>query len=60
MYVATIMKGITTDGWTSLANLGYVTCAAHFIDKTIWKLHSMLLGLFEKHTLDHSVKSIFM
>jgi hypothetical protein len=38
----------TTDGWTSLANVGYVTCTAHFIDKTTWKLHIMVLGLYEK------------
>jgi hypothetical protein len=48
-----IMKGqsfaFTTDGWTSLANIGYVTCTAHFIDKVTWKLHSMVLGLFEKN-----------
>jgi secreted trypsin-like serine protease len=38
----------TTDGWTSLANVGYVTCTAHFIDQASWKLHSVVMGLFEK------------
>ncbi len=51
--VKMIMKGrsfaFTTDGWTSLANIGYVTCTAHFIDTVTWKLHSMVLGLFEKN-----------
>jgi len=48
-----ILKGrhfsITTDGWTSLANVGYVTCTAHFIDPGTWKLHSIAMGLFEKN-----------
>ena len=47
-----ILKGqhfsFTTDGWTSLANIGYVTCTAHFIDRTTWKLHSFVMGLYEK------------
>jgi hypothetical protein len=47
-----ILKGqhfsFTTDGWTSLANIGYVTCTAHFIDRTTWKLHSFIMGLYEK------------
>jgi hypothetical protein len=38
----------TTDGWTSLANVGYVICTAHFIDSTTWKLHSLVLGSYEK------------
>jgi hypothetical protein len=51
--ITRILKGkhfvFTTDGWTSLlANVGYVTCTAHFIDTTAWKLHSMVLGLYEK------------
>jgi hypothetical protein len=48
-----ILKGrhfsITTDGWTSLANVGYVTYTAHFIDPANWKLHSIVMGLFEKN-----------
>jgi hypothetical protein len=48
-----ILKGrhfsITTDGWTSLANVGYVTCTAHFIDPGTWKLYSIVMGLFEKN-----------
>ena len=48
-----ILKGrhfsFTTDGWTSLANVGYVTCTAHFIDQANWKLHSIVMGLFEKN-----------
>jgi hypothetical protein len=27
--------------------VGYVTCTAHFIDKATWKLHSIVMGLFE-------------
>jgi len=50
--ITSILKGkhfaFTTDGWTSLANVGYVTCTAHFIDATTWKLHSIVLGLYEK------------
>jgi len=38
---------IGKDKLRSLLN-GYVTCTAHFIDKVNWKLHSMVLGLFEK------------
>jgi hypothetical protein len=48
-----ILKGrhfyFTTDGWTSLVNVGYVTCTAHFIDPANWKLHSIIMGLFEKN-----------
>jgi hypothetical protein len=48
-----ILKGrhfsFTTDGWTLLANVGYVTCTAHFIDRANWKLHSIVMGLFEKN-----------
>jgi len=48
-----ILKGrhfsSTTDGWTSLANVGYVTCTAHFIDPANWMLHSIVIGLFEKN-----------
>lgn len=47
-----ILKGkyfcITTDSWTSIAKVGYVTCTVHFIDQDTWKLHSMVLGLHEK------------
>lgn len=47
-----IFKGqyfaLTTDAWTSIAKVGYVTCTAHFIDNVTWKLHSMVLGLYEK------------
>ena len=47
-----IFKGqhfaLTTDAWTSIAKVGYVTCTVHFIDNATWKLHSMVLGLFEK------------
>ena len=48
-----ILKGkyfsFTTDGWTSAANVGYVTCTAHFIDPASWKVHSIVMGLFEKN-----------
>ena len=47
-----ILKGrhfaLTTDAWTSIAKVGYVTCTAHFIDRDTWKLHSVVLGLYEK------------
>ncbi len=47
-----ILKGqyfaLTTDAWTSIAKVGYVTCTLHFIDHETWKLHSMVLGLYEK------------
>ena len=50
--ITDILKGkhfsFTTDGWTSLANVGYVTCTAHFIDSATWKLHSLVLGIYEK------------
>jgi hypothetical protein len=38
----------TKDSWTTLANIGYVTCTAHFIDQTTWKVHSFVMGLDEK------------
>jgi len=42
-----ILKGrwyaLTTDSWTSLAKVGYVTCTVHFIDDKTWKLHSLVL-----------------
>jgi len=39
---------ITTDGWTSFANVGNVTCTAHFINQETWILHSIVMVLFEK------------
>jgi hypothetical protein len=39
---------LTTDAWTSISKVGFVTCTAHFIDSSTWKLHSIVLGLFEK------------
>ena len=39
---------ITTDGWTSFANVGYVTCTDHFMNKETWTHHSIVMGLFEK------------
>ena len=39
---------ITTDAWTSFANMGYVTCTAHVINQESWTLHSIVMGLFEK------------
>jgi hypothetical protein len=39
---------MTTDAWTSITKTGYVTCTIHFIDQDTWKLHSMVLGLYEK------------
>jgi len=47
-----IFKGrhfaMTTDAWTSCSNSGFVTCTIHFIDSETWKLHHMVLGLYEK------------
>jgi len=47
-----IFKGkyfsITTDGWTSFVNVGYVTFMANFINQETWTLHSIFMGLFEK------------
>jgi hypothetical protein len=39
---------MTTDAWASNAKVGYVTCTVHFIDQETWKLHSIILGLYEK------------
>jgi hypothetical protein len=39
---------MTTDAWTSIAKVSYVTCTVHFIDQETWKLHSFVLGLYEK------------
>jgi hypothetical protein len=39
---------LTMDSWTSLANQGYTACTVHFVDKNSWKLHSLVLGIFEK------------
>lgn len=40
----------STDGWTSLAKVGYIACTstAHFIDKMSWKLQSMVLVSLKK------------
>jgi len=50
--IKVILKGkyfsINTDGCTSFANVGYETCTAHFINQETWKLHSIVMGLFEK------------
>ncbi len=39
---------MTMDAWTSITKTGYVTCTIHFIDQDTRKLHSMVLGLYEK------------
>jgi len=39
---------ITTDAWTSVAKIGYVTLTCHFICRSTWVLHSTVMGLFEK------------
>jgi hypothetical protein len=39
---------LTKDAWTSITKTGYITCTIHFIDQDIWKLHSLVLGLYEK------------
>jgi len=50
--IKVILKGkyfsITTDGWTSFANVGFVTCTSHFINQETWTLHLIFMGLFEK------------
>ncbi len=45
---------LTTDSWTSVANHGYTTCTAHFIDIETWQLHLLVLGIFEKDSLSTS------
>ena len=35
-------------GWTSLNHKGYVIYTAHFIDSSTWKLHAIVMGLYEK------------
>jgi hypothetical protein len=41
-------SALMTDAWTSISEVGYVTCNAHFIDNYTWKLHNVLLGLCKK------------
>ncbi len=57
-----ILKGrhytLTTNAWTSIAKVGYVTCTAHFIDGDTWKLHSMVLGLCEKTSRSRAIDCV--
>ena len=57
--IKVILKGkyfsITTDGWKSFANVGYVTCTAHFINQETWTLHSIVMGLTAGSTADDVV-----
>jgi hypothetical protein len=39
---------LTTDAWTSIAKVGYVTCTIHFIEPMTWMLHDFSLGIFKK------------
>jgi hypothetical protein len=39
---------LTTDTWTSITKTGHIICTIHFLDQDTWKLHSMVLGLYEK------------
>jgi len=39
---------VTTDSWTSSANIGSATCTCHSVDRGTWTMHSMVLGLLEK------------
>jgi hypothetical protein len=49
---------LTADSWTSLANQGYTTCTAHFIDKNTWQLQSLVLGIFEKDGASTAVDTV--
>jgi hypothetical protein len=50
--ITSILKGkyisLTTDAWTSIAKVGYVTCTVHFIEPKSWTLHHFALGIFKK------------
>jgi hypothetical protein len=39
---------LTTDSWTSLAQHSYTACTAHLIVKNTWRLHSLVLDIFQK------------
>jgi hypothetical protein len=39
---------LTTDAWTSIAKVVYVTCTIHFIEPMTWTLHDFSLGIFKK------------
>jgi hypothetical protein len=49
---------LTTDSWTSLAHHSYTTCTTHFIDKNTWKLHSLVLGIFEKDGTSTAINTV--
>jgi hypothetical protein len=40
---------VNNDAWTSISKTGFVPCTAHFIDRDTWKIHSIVLGLYEKN-----------
>jgi uncharacterized protein with PQ loop repeat len=39
---------LTTDAWTSISKIGYVTCTVHFLEPKTWTLHHFSLGIFKK------------
>lgn len=39
---------ITTDAWTSIANIGFVAVTIHFIDPITWAMYTMALGCSPK------------
>lgn len=52
---------ITTDAWTSVAQDQYLSITIHFIDKSTFRLHSMLLDLVplaESHTWQNMSRAI--
>jgi hypothetical protein len=49
---------IPTNSSTSLANHGYTSFSAHFIDKSSWQLHSLVLGIFENDGASTAVVSV--
>ena len=46
---------LTTDTWTSIQNLCYISLTSHFIDDD-WKLHKIILNFFQVE--DHMGKTI--
>ncbi len=50
--ITSILKGkyvaLTTNAWTSISKIGYVTCTVHFVEPKTWTLHHFSLGIFKK------------
>ena len=61
--IKVILKGkyifsISTDGWTSFANMAYVTCTAHFINQELGHFTQLLWACLKRLVVQQLMMSL--